>query len=191
MLKRLATAALLSLTLAGCVSGSGGSGSAGLTSSKSWLTITAQGMGGITAETPYSSKSIEAALPGFSTQPIQIAVEDQTLWTTGAFYDGFQVLQVLKGKDGRIGEVHGVTHHLTGPNGERIGMTMGQIGTSQGDCRVGRNLWRGMAICAARGTPNVRLVYAVPGYEGPFDQLPQPDQLRGAILQRIIWSPAG
>lgn len=191
MLIRLVSVAFLTLFTASCVASGNQTSPSAAAPDRSWLRITPQGIGELTADTAYSSKAIEQALPGFTTQPIQTAVEDHTLWTTGAFHEGFQVLQVLKGKDGKIGEVHGVTHHLTGPNGERIGMSLTQIGTSIGDCRVGRNLWRGMAICQARGASNIKLVYAIPGFDGPFDRLPPNDQLSGSILQRIIWSPAG
>lgn len=153
--------------------------------------ITAAGAGGITADTPYSEKAIAAALPGFTTEGFQAATEDKTEWAIGAYNaEGFQVLHFYKGSNGKLREMHGVTHHLQGPNGERIGMSFADIGTSRGDCRVGRNLWRGMAICKARGTGNVTLVYAIPEYRGPFDQLAPSVQLREAILQRIIWTPS-
>ncbi len=160
------------------------------TSNVTLVQITSKSVGGLTSETPYSQKAIEAALPGFKTEGLQSAVENKTQWAIGAFNsDGFQVLQVFKGAGGKIGEVHGVTHHLQGPNGERIGMTFGEIGTSRSDCRVGKNLWRGMAICSARGADNIKLVYAISQYDGPFDRLAPPSQLRNAALQRIIWTP--
>ena len=160
------------------------------TSSVTLVRFTDDGVGGITRETPYSSKAIEAALPGFTTDGIQSANENSTEWATAVFNtDGFQVLQVFKGKDGKIRTVHGVTHHLQGPNGERIGMTFSEIGSARSDCRVGKNLWRGMAICKSEGHPSVELVYAIPGYQGPFDQLPPAKELFDAQLQRILWTP--
>jgi hypothetical protein len=159
------------------------------TSNVTLLQITDQGAGGLTADTPYSQKAIEAALPGFRAEGFQSATEDRTEWAIGAFNsDGFQVLQIFKRSNGKVREVHGVTHHLEGPNGERIGMTFSEIGTSRSDCRDGRNLWRGMAICKARGTSNVTLVYAISQYAGPFDRLPPQEELRKAALQRIIWT---
>ncbi|WP_106751901.1 DUF1131 family protein [Pannonibacter carbonis] len=161
------------------------------TSNVTLVQITGQGVGGINASTPYSSKAIQAALPGFTTDSIQTAVEMTTENAIGAFNsDGFQVLQVFKASDGRIRTVHGVTHHLAGPNGERIGMTFAEVGTRRSDCRIGQELWRGMAICTARGVPNVQLVYAIPQFTGPWDQLPPDNQLRGAAIQRILWTPA-
>ncbi|MEP0233648.1 DUF1131 family protein [Roseibium sp.] len=160
------------------------------TSNVTLVQINDDTVGGITAETTYGEKSIAAALPGFTTEGVQTAVEDTTEWAIAAFNsDGFQVLQVFKGKGGKVRTVHGVTHHLQGPNGERIGMTFSEIGSARADCRVGRNLWRGMAICRSKGHENVELVYAIPGYQGPFDQLPPSKELFDAQLQRIVWTP--
>ncbi len=160
------------------------------TSDVTLVEISRDSVGGITEDTRYGEKAIEAALPGFTAEGIQTAEENTTEWAIGAFNsDGFQVLQIFKGKDGKVRAVHGVTHHLQGPNGERIGMTFAQVGTSRGDCRVGKNLWRGMAICKAKGTPNVELVFAIPEYPGPFDRLAPQDELRKAGLQRILWFP--
>jgi len=160
------------------------------TSDLTLIEITEDSIGGITRNTPYSSKAIEAALPGFTTEGIQTAEESTTEWALAAFNsDGFQVLQIFKGKDGKVRSVHGVTHHLKGPNGERIGMTFSEVGTASADCRVGHDLWRGMAICKSEGNPNVKLVYAIPGYKGPFDQLPPAKELFDAELQRILWTP--
>ncbi|GAA0772911.1 DUF1131 family protein [Roseibium denhamense] len=160
------------------------------TSNVTLVHITEDQVGGITNDTQYGQKAIESALPGFTTEGIQTAVEDNTEWALAAFNtDGFQVLQVFKGNDGKVRTVHGVTHHLQGPNGERIGMTFAEIGSARANCRVGRNLWRGMAICQSQGHPNVELVYAIPGYQGPFDRLPVAQELFDAELQRILWTP--
>ncbi|MEP3045870.1 MAG: DUF1131 family protein [Roseibium sp.] len=160
------------------------------TSNVTLVQITEDSVGGITGDTTYGPKTIEAALPGFKTEGIQTAVENKTEWALAAFNtDGFQVLQVFKGQDGKVRTVHGVTHHLQGPNGERIGQTFAEIGTARADCRVGRNLWRGMAICRSIGHHNVELVYAIPGFQGPYNQLPPAQELFDAQLQRILWSP--
>ncbi|MES0882884.1 DUF1131 family protein [Roseibium sp. SCP14] len=160
------------------------------TSNLTLVQITEDSVGGITRETSYGSNSIETALPGFTTEGVQTAVENNTEWALAAFNtDGFQVLQVFKGQNGKVRSVHGVTHHLQGPNGERIGMTFADIGTARADCRVGKNLWRGMAICKSTGHPNVELVYAIPGYQGPFNELPASNDLFDAELQRILWTP--
>ncbi len=160
------------------------------TSNVTLVEISPTGVGGITGDTRYGAKSVEAALPGFTTEGIQTAVENNTEWALAAFNsDGFQVLQVFKGKDGNIRTVHGVTHHLRGPNGERIGMKFTEAGVGRRDCRAGQNLWRGMAICKAKNAPNIELVFSIPQFTGPFDKLAPDAELRSAELQRILWTP--
>ena len=160
------------------------------TSNVTLVDIKNDSVGGITAETPYGENAIAAALPGFTTQGIQSAVETRTEWAVAAFNsDGFQVLQVFKGKNGKVRSVHGVTHHLQGPNGERIGNTFYEIGMGRNKCRVGKALWRGMAICQAKDAPNVELVFAIPQYQGPYDELAPDIALQDATLQRIVWTP--
>ncbi|GAB2183249.1 DUF1131 family protein [Roseibium sp. LAB1] len=186
-------ACLFALTGAACAPTSDLDGTSGRlvrTSDITLVQISEDHVGGITGETQYGQKAIEAALPGFTTEGIQTANENSTEWALAAFNsDGFQVLQVFKGQNGKVRTVHGVTHHLQGPNGERIGMTFSEIGSSRADCRVGKNLWRGMAICHSDGHRNVELVYAIPGYDGPFDRLPAENDLFDAQLQRILWTP--
>lgn len=160
------------------------------TSNVTLVRITGQSAGGIDGGTPYSQKAIEAALPGFTTEGLQSATESNTEWVIGVFSpEGFQVLQAYKGSNGRVREVHGVTHHLQGPGGVRIGMTFDEAGMSRGNCRVGKDLWVGMAICPAPGAPNVKLLFAIPQFQGPFDELAPASELRQAELQRIVWTP--
>ena len=156
---------------------------------RTFFKITPESVGGLTPGTAYSSKAIQAKLPGYTTETITSAVESNTVSAYGVFTDGIQVLQVLRGTNGKIGAVHGVTHHLAGPNGERIGSTFGSQRISRQSCRVGRNLWRGMALCKARGTDNITLVFAISQFQGPFDRLAPDSELKTAVLQRIIWKP--
>ncbi|WP_319484393.1 DUF1131 family protein [uncultured Cohaesibacter sp.] len=153
------------------------------------LTITDAGVSGLTPETGYGPKTIGAALPGFTIETIQTAGENDTQWTYAAFRDGLQMVQIFKGTGGKIGVVHGVGDAVAGPNGERLGMTFAQVRLPRRACRVGQNLWRGMAICKAANTEKVSLVFAISEYRGPFDQLPSPSELQQATLQRILWTP--
>lgn len=166
------------------------SGPAGAPPPAAVLQVTDQGVGGLGNETGYGPKAIGAALPGYNIETIQTAGENGTQWTYAAFLDGLQMVQVFKGTSGKIGVVHGVGDAIAGPNGERMGMTFSQSGLPRSACRVGKNLWRGMAICSAKNTQSVSLVFAISGYAGPFDRLPADRELGGATLQRILWSPA-
>ncbi len=161
--------------------------SAGTFTTETYVTIDDDGAGTVDATTRYGTASLQAALPEAEIRTIRTAVEDRTVSTLAAFEDGVQVVQFYRGPGGTVEEIHGVTHRLRGPNGERIGMSMAEAGVSRADCRVGRNLWRGMAVCPARRADRVFLVFAIPGYTGPFDELPSAEDLSRAELQRIVW----
>ncbi len=150
--------------------------------------ITAAAAGPIRPGTTYSLAGLKAAAPAFTVTPIETAVESRTTSAFGLFYDGMQTFQAFKGGDGKVGEVHGVGDRVVGPAGERIGMTMAEAGTQPRECRMGRDLWIGMAICTSHGARNVQLVYSIAGYMD-FTHLPPPNELREAMLQRIIWRP--
>lgn len=181
---------VLALPLAGCGGSIGGFvDSAGAPPPKAVLMVTDAGVGGLTREVNYGPKAIGAALPGYQIETIQTAGEGGTQWTYAAFLDGLQMVQIFKGTGGKIGVIHGVGDAMSGPNGERLGMTFGQSRLPRSACRVGQKLWRGMAICDAANTQNVSLVFAISGYQGPFDRLPSSSELDEATLQRILWTP--
>jgi hypothetical protein len=180
---RPAAAVLAGLFVAACQAGV----AVGTFTTETYVTIGDDGAGTIDSTTRYDATTLSAALPEAEIRRVRTAVEDRTVSTLAAFEDGVQVVQFYRGPDGTVDEIHGVTHRLRGPNGERIGMSMAEAGITRADCRAGRNLWRGMAVCPARNARNVTLVFAIPGYRGPFDALPSEEDLRRAELQRIIW----
>ena len=131
-----------------------------------FLQITAQGAGPISAATPFSSKAILAQMPGYTTGNVTIGLENTTTDATVLFKEAYggriQVLHIL-GSGGRIQQIHGVTHHVVGPAGERPGMSLAETGTDPSSCRIGTNLWLGMAICRSRGAANVTLTFSFQG----------------------------
>lgn len=184
----LVAAFALASVLAGCVAG--GPPTEGITggvSSDTWLVITEKGAGSVHSGTPYNEGALAGVAPGADIRSIQTAKESRTAWTHAAFIGETQAVQFFKGSSNTVSEMHGVSQHLKGPNGERIGMTLSQAGVRRRDCRNGRDLWMGMAVCKARGTRNVELVFAIPQYEGPFDRLAPDQDLKRAELQRIVW----
>lgn len=179
------------LAIAGCVSPPAEPLSEDAVSSATWLVMTDEGVGPLGAGTPYEEAEMARVAPGADVRSIQTATEERAAWTHAAFIDEVQAVQFFKGAGGTIAEMHGVAQHLAGPNGERIGMTMAQAGVRRGDCRNGTKLWRGMAVCRARRSQNVELVFSIPQYQGPFDRLASPDDLKRAELQRIVWRAKG
>ncbi len=157
-----------------------------------FLQIIAQGAGPISAATPYASKAILAQMPGYTTGNVTIGLENTTTDATVLFKEAYggriQVLHIL-GSGGRIQQIHGVTHHVVGPAGERPGMSLAETGTDPSTCRIGTNLWLGMAICRSRGAANVTLTFSFQGEAAMTTSLPPRNVLATGMLQRIIWTP--
>ncbi|MEM0906687.1 MAG: DUF1131 family protein [Pseudomonadota bacterium] len=192
MFRCLIVLAALPLALMGCVAGPPTETlTAARVSSDTWLIITDDGAGAVQLGTPYNEASLAGVAPGADIRSIQTAKEDRTIWTHAAFIEETQAVQFFKGGKNTVGEIHGVSQHLEGPNGERIGMTMAQAGIKRRNCRNGTKLWRGMAVCKARNAQHVELVFSIPQYEGPFDRLASASDLKRAELQRIVWRAQG
>lgn len=170
------------------------SGPAFQATSDTFLQISAQGAGPIGAATPYSSKAILAQMPGYETGHVTIGLERSTPDALVLFKEAYggriQVLHIL-GEGNRITQIHGVTHHVVGPAGERPGMTFREAGVDPSTCRIGTDLWLGMAICRSRGAPNVVLTFSFQGEAAMASTLPSRQVLDTGLLQRIIWTPPG
>lgn len=160
--------------------------------SDTFLQITAQGAGPIGAATPFASKAILASMPGYDTGHVTIGLETSTPDALVLFKEAYggriQVLHIL-GQGNRITQIHGVTHHVVGPAGERLGMSFREAGTDPSTCRIGTDLWLGMAICKSRGAGNVTLTYSFQGEAAMASSLPTRAVLDTGMLQRIIWTP--
>lgn len=160
--------------------------------SDTFLQITGRGAGPIGATTSFSSKAILASMPGYTTGHVTIGLETSTPDALVLFKEAYggriQVLHIL-GQGDRITQIHGVTHHVVGPAGERPGMSFREAGTDPSTCRIGTDLWLGMAICKSRGAPNVTLTYSFQGEAAMSSSLPSRDVLDTGMLQRIIWTP--
>ncbi|MCW2307952.1 DUF1131 family protein [Rhodobium gokarnense] len=153
------------------------------------MQFTATTAGPLGTDPAYSSRELQAKLPGFETATAETARENGVANTLVALHDGQQVLQLFKGSGGKVSEIHAASGVVAGPAGEQVGMTFRQAGMSRSSCRVGRNLWRGMAVCPSKGAKNVTLVFALPGYRGPFDRMPPEGKIGDAVLQRFVWTP--
>lgn len=177
----------LGLALAGCSGGVDDMVTASVPAAEA-PSITPSGVAGLPPEAAYSETAVEEAMLGYDASSITMATETQTRGGMAVFKDGLQMMQLVPGPSGGIGEVHGVSARLRGPNGERIGMTFAETGALRETCRTGRGNWLNMPICQARGVPNVTLVFAVPSIAaGGFDPLSS-EALAAASLQRIIWT---
>jgi hypothetical protein len=181
----------LALGLAGCETQMDGLDKT-TASIETFVQITAAGAGPLGADTKFDARAIADMMPGYTTGSVLIGLENNTTNATVLFrkiYGGqVQALHILPGPGGKIGQIHGVTHHVSGPGGERPGMTFAQAGVSPSSCRMGANLWLGMAICTSRVAPNVQLTFSFKGEAATSSTLPSNATLAQGELQRIIWS---
>lgn len=152
--------------------------------------ISDQQAGPITGSTPYSAAALRQLFPDQRIDVIATADEDGVVNALTVFDDGLQVMMAIPAPGGRtIKAVHGSGLAVAGPNGERLGMSFRQIGVDRSACRVGTNAWAGMAVCQARGTRNVYLVFDNGGWNGPPNELAPAATLAQGQLQRIVWVP--
>lgn len=151
--------------------------------------VTDAGIANLSKDTKYTDAGLRDAFPGYEIETIRIAHETGTAWVHAAFLNGLQVVQIVKGSNRQIKAAYGVGDIVAGPNGERMGQSFSQLGLNRDNCRVGKSLWRGMAICDAKNATKVKLVLSIAGYQGPFDKLANQQDLAAATLQRIIWVP--
>lgn len=160
---------------------------------ETYVNVTAEGAGPLTAATAYDSKAILAAMPGYTSGSVLIGLETETANALVLFHQiqggQVQVLQILPGPEGKIGQIHGVSQHVEGPAGERPGMSFADAKADIATCRMGTTLWIGMVICRSKGAPNVLLSFSLKSDTPPGTSLPPAAQLKDAELQRIIWMP--
>lgn len=185
MARTLLAALALPLMVAACQSaGDADLGAAATPADAAVLTISAAGVPGLPAGSPYSEAAIEQRMPGFDASSVMMATETSTPSALALFKDGLQVVQVLPGPGRTVGAIHGVSTRLRGPAGEHIGMSLREAGIDPATCRIGTGNWLGMPICKSRAASNVTLVFAT---TGPAEGA---DALSAATLERIIWVPA-
>lgn len=154
--------------------------------------ITAAQAGPVTPGTPFSKAKLQSLFPGKRVETIALATDAHTFYGFVVFDGGFQVMAAEPDAGNRtITAMHGVGPAVAGPNGEKIGMAFAQAGISPRNCKVGTNLWAGMAICPANHTPNVKLVFFDSSWGQPDGRLPPASELARGQLQRIVWTPPG
>jgi hypothetical protein len=130
-------------------------------------------------------------MPDYTSGSVLISQEIETANAMVLFHPSeggaVQVLQILPGPDGKIGEIHAVSRQVKGPAGERPGMTFAEAKVDPSTCRMGVTLWTGLAICRSSGARNVMLTFSFRGAVGNSSLLPMGEDLANGELQRMIW----
>lgn len=152
--------------------------------------ITTDQAGPVTGAIPFSKSGLQKLFPGKDIETIRLATDAKTFYGFVVFEDGLQVMAAEPDAGNRtIVAIHGLGPAVAGPNGETIGMPFSAAGISRRSCKVGKNLWAGMAICTARGASNISLVFFDGSWGAPTGSLPPSDKLAIGQLQRIVWTP--
>ena len=182
-------ARLLPLLLAACADAPPPS-SAAPSGAPAGLTLSAGGLGGLGAATPFTPDAVRQAVgDGVTVEPgppagapALGAPPAETLWV---LRDGLLLAEVVRevrmaGGDGPT-RVEVVGEGVPGPGGAEIGQAFSETGVSRGDCAVGTDALAGSAVCDADG---VSFVFA---HTGDPAALPSGEALAEALLTRMVW----
>ena len=153
------------------------------------LRITDDGVGGITARTPYTPEAVSAALGGLPVKATKIYFEDIPVPALEATRDGKRVLLVFKHPAGtRVIRAVVFAPDSETSTGVAIGMLMSRIYQHLPDlqCRNGLDEQSGLVFCPAPGLGNVRFAFRC-NYSTPEDSLPPASVLARCPLANITW----
>ena len=149
------------------------------------LTLSAEGVAGLSAATPFDSASVREALPaGFTTERHDAPDGAAAVW---ALRDGQIVFEVTGDTSGTVTRIDAPNEDVSGPGGVRPGQTFAEAGAADLDCALGADDLRDRAVCRGAG---VDLVFASRALVGQ-SALPPADSLADAFLERLVWRAEG
>jgi len=147
------------------------------------------GIGGITAQTPYTPEAVSARLGGLPVRAITLHYEDFPIPALEATRDGKRVLLVFRHEAG-IHVARAVTYapESVTVTGVAIGTPMGQVFAHlpNQNCRNGLEQETGLVFCPASDLANVRYAFRC-NYATRDDALPPVNVLARCPVERIIW----
>lgn len=149
-------------------------------------TISASGVGPLTAETPFSQEAIGEALPGYDVEADSRSAEGVTVRAMRVAREGRTVMTVF-GSGDTVERIH-VIDPAIATRHETIGSTLSDNldGRGMPGCAPGMEEASGKVLCPALDAPNVRLIYAG-DWAGPDGELPPPAVLEDWTLESILW----
>jgi len=153
------------------------------------LRVTDDGVGGITARTPYTPEAVSAALGGLPVKATKIYFDNIAVPALEAMRDGKRVLLAFRHPAGtRV-----IRAVVFAPDGEtstgvEIGMLMSRIYDHLPNlqCRDGLDQESDLVFCPAPGLGNVRFAFRC-NYSTHDNSLPPASVLARCPLARITW----
>lgn len=149
------------------------------------LSLTSDGVAGLSRATRFDSASVRAALPaGFTTERHDAPGGAAAVW---ALRDGQIVFEVTGDTSGTVARIDAPNEDVSGPGGVHPGQTFAEAGAADLDCALGAGDLRDRAVCRGAG---VDLVFASQALVGQR-ALPPADSLADAFLERLVWRAEG
>lgn len=149
--------------------------------------VSANGVGPITAETPFTDEAISALFPdsevraeflheGASATPIITVIGPDEI-----------ALEIQGGVDGMVSQVLAQGGPYIGPDEESLLAGWPDLGLAAADCEMGEGRFTGQPVCRKAAAPNIAYVLSVPNWSG--SELPDPTTLNGrARLAGWLWT---
>ncbi len=186
MVRRFRFAPLLMLALAACGGESVPAADSAPTAPRpGGLSLTSDGVAGLSRATRFDSASVHAALPpGFTTERHDAPDGARTVW---ALRDGQIVFEVSGDTSGTVARIDAPNEDVSGPGGVHPGQTFAEAGAADLTCTIGADDLRDRAVCRGAG---VDLVFASQALVGQ-SALPPTDSLANAFLERLVWRAEG
>jgi Protein of unknown function (DUF1131) len=151
--------------------------------------VTSVGIGGITAQTPYTVEAVSAGVGGLPVKPIKLHFEGIPIPALEATRDGKRVLLAFRREGGiHVGRAVAYAPESVTATGAAIGMPMARIyaGLPHPGCRNGLDQEAGLVFCPAADLENIRYAFRC-NYPTRDDALPPAAVLARCPLERIIW----
>lgn len=150
-------------------------------------TVSAAGVGPITAETAFDAEAIRALFPGAEVQAEFLHGDDRPAPIITVIGPGEAALEIQGGGDGRVGQIFISGGDITGPDGEALMAGWPELGLTAADCEMGEGRFVGQPVCRKAGAENLTYVLAVPNWTR--SELPDPTTLNGrARLAGFVWT---
>lgn len=152
------------------------------------VTVTAAGVGKVTAETVFTKEGLSAALPGFLVSDLATGAEGAPVKAFEAKRGGRPALRIFEGAPGKVGRVLVISAGIPGPGNVYVGASLFNAYGDDGapSCQPGTEEASGKVLCPAPGVPAVTYVFAG-AWSGPDGTLPPGDVLAKWTVEAILW----
>ncbi len=152
-------------------------------------TVSAEGVGPITADTAFSRDAIAALFPDSEVKAAFINLEGEPYPVVTVFGPDELSIEVLQGTTkGRINSILAQGGPVVGPRGEKLMDPFSGLGLKASDCVIGADRAYGAALCRRPGTATPAYVIgARGGLTGNVGDTPDAAELAKGFLREFLW----